>query len=135
MDAPLRRRPRRAERWSERLPAAYFTRIVQPVDFDPSRSGEGGPLHVVGRDRGGTACYCHYVCEFDCPRCFGSPHVRLGERPAAVVARELRAWRMNSGRWLVCIVDRLLGSPEERTRYSTLEKQPASVCLDGDRGE
>ncbi len=113
------------------LPAAYLTRIVQPVTFARAAPAGSGPLHLIGRDRHGESCYCRFVCTFECPRRFYSGQKMGGETTST--GRELRAWKLRSGRWFVCITDR--HREEQRTRYSTRDRMPATVCLDDEKAE
>ena len=117
------------------LPASYFTRIVQPITFEDALAPEGEKLHVIGRDSRGEACYCHFACRFECPRSFVQGRQRRGAESYAASARELRAWRLHGGRWLLCVIDAQPGSDRQRTRYSTRTEMPASVCLDEDCSE
>lgn len=140
MDAAVRRRQpglqRFVERWSTRLPAAYFTRIVLAEVFErQTLEGVSSPLRVVGHDSRGEACYCHFHCEFECPRCVPVRRRHRGEQRLAIASRELRGWLLKSGKWLVCTVDRETRGGPERISYSTRATMPTTLCLDGDSSE
>lgn len=135
MDAPTRHRRGAGERWSERLPAAYFTRIVLPLWFDPPLARDSGSVRITGRDRRGERCYCHFICHFDAPRRLAAGRAAAGSTAPAIGSRELFAWRLHSGRWFVCVADLPADSRAVRLRYLTRSTAPESVCLDGENDE